>query len=250
MRRVIEKETLRLGSISKVQIEFYNKRAQMPKMGLEKGILFQTHCLGDEWCNSDRPITRIEIRLGRDALKCLGVNTFSDLKERERAIVELITHDWFRILEKPKVRGCENTAAIHPVWLRVCELFRSYFSGADVDVKWEKNQSVSCDPVALERQALGCISKALGARFGEQENRQLSVELLTGWGERVQNELHEKINSYAEHVRIKTGIKLGLPFDGDDKAELDYMEGIGKQKIEAFMAQFQGIDNPELRLRR
>jgi len=43
-----------------------------------------------------------------------------------------------------------------PIWERVRNLFSAYFSGADVkDVVWEKNPSVSCDPVALEKQALG-----------------------------------------------------------------------------------------------
>ena len=51
-------------------------------------------------------------------------------------------------MENPKVRGHENRAAIHPVWERVQNLFRAYFSGADVsEVVWEKDQSVNCDPV-------------------------------------------------------------------------------------------------------
>ena len=282
--RCVTKETLTLGT--KVQVCIYDKLAQMPKMGLEKGTLFLKHCIGDEWFNSGRPITRIEIRLSRDALKCLGVNTVADLKEREQGIVDLVTHDWFRILEKPKVRGTENAAAIHPTWLRVRELFTTYFSGADVDVKWEKNQSLSCDPVALERQALGCISKALAVRFGEQSSRRSTVELGIGWVERVQHEMHEKLNVLAEHFRIKTGIELGVtvraaswydaeidrfreydrcrkqevlekiralqeslgvPLEVDEKIELDYMEGIGKRKMAEM---FQSTDCPEPHLRR
>ena len=147
-------DTLTLGCIKRVQVSIYDKRKEMQKMDLVKQAFFIQCCVGDEWFNSGRPITRVEVRLGRVALKCLGVNTITDLKEREHAMLDLITKDWFRILKDPKVRGHETSAAIHPVWERVRILFGSYFSGASVeDVKWEKDQSVSCDPVALEKQA-------------------------------------------------------------------------------------------------
>ena len=215
----INKETLTLGT--KVQVCIYDKRAQMPKMGLEKSPLFQEHCVGDEWFNSDRPITRIEIRLSRDALKCLGVNTVADLKARERAVVDLVTHDWFRILEKPKVRGCENTAAIHPVWERIRELFATYFSGADVDVKWNPPAPVSCDPVALEKQAVGCLAKALAVRKGEQATEQSSMTAVSNLLDLYKKPLHEKINTIARHTEIKTGIKLGQSSEEPSwKAEL------------------------------
>ena len=118
--RNVNKETLTLGTTTKVQVCIYDKGKELrsKKSSLVKETFFIERCVGDEWINSDRPITRVEIRLGREALKCLGVNTFSDLKEREHAIVNLITHDWFRILKNPKVRGHENTAEIHPIWER------------------------------------------------------------------------------------------------------------------------------------
>jgi hypothetical protein len=238
VNRTVNKETLTLGTTAKVQVCIYDKGKELrsQKSNVVKEAFFVERCIGDEWINSGRPITRVEIRLGRAALKCLGVNTVADLKERECAIVSLLTHDWFRILESPKVRGHENTAAIHPVWERVRKLFGSYFSGAEVkDVVWEKNQSVSCDPVALERQALGCISKALACRFGEQSSRASSVELGNGWIERVGNELHEKLNCVAEHVRIKTGIELGITVQGGSMydVELDHIQNLGRAKRES-----------------
>ena len=241
--RHVTKETLTLGSISMVQVCIYDKGKELrsQKSNLIKESFFVERCIGDEWINSGRPITRVEVRLGREALKCLGVNTVSDLKERERGIVNLLTRDWFRILEQPKVRGHENMAAIHPVWERVRILFGSYFSGASVeDVKWEKDQSVSCDPVALEKQALGCLSKALAARYGEQSSRRSSVGLATEWVGQVQNELHEKVNCFAEHIRIKTGIELGVSsYDpaGYD-VDLDYVREVGRRKSAEFMESF------------
>ena len=242
--RCVTKETLTLGHTSKVQVCIYDKGKELrsQKSNVIKETYFIERCIGEEWINSGRPITRVEIRLGRDALKCLGVNTVSDLKERERGIVELLTHDWFRILKDPKVRGHENSAAIHPIWERVRNLFYTYFSGAAIEnVVWEKDQSVSCDAVALEKQALGCLSKALAVRFGEQSSRRLTVELGIGWVERVQDEMHEKLNVFAENFRIKTGIELGIsscePVGYD--VELDHVRELGRRRSESFMKSLQ-----------
>ena len=244
----VRKETLTIGSPSKVEISIYDKGKELrsKKSNVIKEAFFIERCVGDEWINSGRPITRVELRLGREALKCLGVNTVADLKERECGITDLITHDWFRILENPKVRGHENTAAIHPAWERVRSLFRSYFSGAGVEeVVWEKKQSVSCDPVALEKQALGCLSKALACRFGEQSSRKSSVELANGWVDRVQNDLHEKLNTFAEHVRVKTGIELGVSacepvgYDSEMDDFRDHVRLLGQRKEESFRRMFQ-----------
>jgi len=103
-------ETMTWGSLPKVQIQFYDKGKELrsKKANIVKEADFIARCVGDEWFNSSRPITRIEFRLGREALKSLGVNTVDDLRQRERGIVDLLTSDWIRILKEPKVRGHEN----------------------------------------------------------------------------------------------------------------------------------------------
>jgi len=162
-------ETIEIGSLSNAQFCFYDKGRELrqKKSNLIKEALFVRDCVGDEWYNSNRPITRVEIRLGRDCLKCLGVSSVSDLQKRERGIIELLTTEWLRILGKPKVRGHENTAAIHPIWKRVRNLFFAYFTGNEVEVEYKKHESLVCDPEALEKQALGCLSKALATRHDE-----------------------------------------------------------------------------------
>ena len=77
--RRVNKETLTLGTTAKVQICIYDKGKELrsKKSNLIKETFFVERCVGDEWINSGRPITRVEIRLGREALKCLGVNTVS-----------------------------------------------------------------------------------------------------------------------------------------------------------------------------
>jgi hypothetical protein len=209
---------------------------------------FQRHCVGDEWINSGRPITRVEFRLGRDALKCFGVNTVKDLQERERAIFDLLTMDWLRILKDPKVRGHENTAELHPIWERVRTLFMTYFSGAEVEsVEWQRKDKTSCDPVALKKQALGCLSKAFAAQYGKQNSCQLSVAHANDWIDQVQRELHEKWNRCAEYIVIKTGFELGVTscstsgYDDQDLADLRY--DLAEQGREKFNQMFneQGV---------
>ena len=78
-----------------------------------------------------------------------------------------------------------------------------------MSVKWEKSESLSCDPVALEKQALGCLSKALAVRHGEQEDTTSSVCLGAEWVNSVGTELHSKLNLTAVLTRHKTGIEFG-----------------------------------------
>jgi hypothetical protein len=196
-----------------VVVRIYDKDREMldKQRDIVKITDFRERCMGDEWVHSGRPCVRVEYQLRREALKALGVNTVADLQQREQAIWDLVTSEWFRILAEPKVRGHENGAALHPVWERVSMLFRTYFSGAEVtDVRWERTKPLTCDPIKLEKQALGCLSKALACRFGKQVSRQSSVNLANGWTDRIGNELHEKINVLAGHIQVKTGFKLGV----------------------------------------
>ena len=205
-------ETIEIGSLSNVQFCFYDKGRELrcKKSNILKEALFVRDCVGDEWYHSTRPITRVEIRLGRDALKSLGVSSVADFRGRERGIIELLTTEWLRILKEPKVRGHENTAAIHPVWERVRNLFFAYFTGNELDVKWQKPESISCDPVALEKQALGCLSKALAVRHGEQSDSISSTFLANVWIDSVGGELHSKLNTCAVLSRHKTGVEFGV----------------------------------------
>jgi len=239
-------ETIELGSVSNAQLCIYDKGRELrsKKSNVVKEAQFVANCVGDEWYNSDRPITRVEIRLSRDALKCLGVDSVSDLQQSEQGILELLTSEWFRILAEPKVRGHENTAALHPIWERVRELFFLYFTGAELlDVCWNREESLTCDPEALERQALGCLSKALACRYGEQEESCDVVELANGWVDVVQDEMHEKINLHALEVRLKTGIELGITSRGiaGYDVELESVQVLGVKKTREYIDSLEGV---------
>jgi hypothetical protein len=63
-------ETVEIGSVSNVQFCFYDKGRELraKKSNILKEALFIRDCVGDEWYNSGRPITRIEIRLGSESI--------------------------------------------------------------------------------------------------------------------------------------------------------------------------------------
>jgi hypothetical protein len=60
-------------------------------------------------------------------------------------------------------------------------LFRKWFPGVsdrNQPVEWLSRQSVSCDPVKLEKQAAGCLARALALRYGAQPTKEKTLELL------------------------------------------------------------------------
>ena len=203
-------ETYRAGSIIKVQVCIYDKRAEMRKMSLEKQMVIIRHCIGDEWWNSNRPITRIEFRLGRKALIGFGVTSVDDLLKREQGMIDLITSDWLRLLEKPKVAGRGKKAKMHPLWERVRSLFFEHFTGDEIrDVEYRKPTPVSCDPTPLLKQAAGCISTALALQSGTQDSSDDVVKYMAGFTEAAKVSIHRKANQRAESLEIVKGISIG-----------------------------------------
>ena len=77
-------------------------------------------------------------------------------------------------------------------------------------MEYKKHESLVCDPEALEKQALGCLSKALATRHGEQDYVESSEHLGTIWLWEHSGELHAKINKVAVLSRHKTGVEFGV----------------------------------------
>jgi len=228
-------KTYRIGDIDNVQVCIYDKRAEMKRMKLEKKKLTIEHSIGQEWWESKRPITRVEFRLGRNALRCFGVDSVADLLERERGILDLVSHDWFRLLEKPKVPGRGKRAKTHPLWDRVRSLFFEHFTGSKIrDIQYRKPQPISCDPTPLLRQAAGCIAKAVAIQNGKQDTSENIVRLVSGWSCRSKAEIFRKVNLHADTMEITKGIRCGI-----DKAVLEQSRS---RVTEGF--HFPPADNP------
>ena len=237
---------------SPVQITVYDKWKELHSGGnsLTQKYVLNLQKMGDDWVNSGRPVTRVEIRINRDGLKNMGIDTIDDLFGNEWAIINLITQNWFRILAEPKKKGNEWKQKNHPVWDRIRSLFRLYFPDGHDDAKaeWNPPEPVACDPVSLEKQALGCLSKASAVRYGEQatehDSMMAAVHILNHY--KGKDSLHYKTNTIAKHTQIKTGIPLGLRVEESwetiDPAVLDRSR---KQANEWIKPQSVGASAPE-----
>ena len=208
-------EYYRLGTGSNpVQFYWYDKWIELHSagnLGSQKYVMTQEK-IGDEWRNSRRPVTRFEISVKRDGLRAMGINSVDDLFGNEWAIINLLTQDWVRILVSPKKEGKEYKQKNHPVWDKIRNALYLHFGGKNFADKaeWNPPEPVACDPEHLEKMALGCLSKALAQRNGEQPNKELSTNLAYGWVDKNSKDLHYKINQTVVHTVNKTGIPLGL----------------------------------------
>jgi hypothetical protein len=230
-------ETYRTGDIDDVQICIYDKRAEMRRMKLEKWQLTVEHCIGGEWWASNRPITRVEVRLGRSALKGFKVNSVEDMLKSERGIIDLITQDWFRLLEKPKKQGMGKRAKMHPRWERVRALFFEHFTGSENrDIEYRKPTPMLCDPTSLVQQGVGCLAKAIAYERGKQASSTDVVKYFEDLARTTKDTVFRKANQCIEALEIIKGVSLG----GIDKDTLEQI----RNKV------FENFYHPELRLRR
>ena len=168
-------QTFKIGS--DIEICIYDKAAEMLKAVVSDPIkycLMTMICFGRNWTPGTSHFTRIEFRLRRDALKVKGINTMQDLQEIEPALVEWLTTKWFRILDSPKVRGHENTQAVHPIWSEVQDAFRAYFPGINGvrrEIQPNRKRRLSCESMPLIKQAGGCLATAIALQFGKQPTK-------------------------------------------------------------------------------
>jgi hypothetical protein len=207
-----------------LELCIYDKFAELSEKGnVEKVALMKKYvfdCSGGVGDGSG--VTRVEFRLRRDILRSLKINTIDDLYRKETGLVEWLTSYWFRILEKPKVRGHENVATIHPLWVEVQELFKRYFPGSDKarePVAWSRSDSVRCEPEALEKQAAGCLASAIALRYGEQASPEDLRVILRQEVDRYLLRIFDKTNERAIERYVCDGVTVE---NGQEQQEQHY----------------------------
>ena len=96
-----------------------------------------------------------------------GIRTFDDLQKSDSSLLAITCQDWFRLLDREKVRGSENEIADAPVWAQVKEAFEYYFSKSfnaprsESDLRSYRPPHESPNTERLFQQAVGCISSAV-----------------------------------------------------------------------------------------
>ena len=231
-------ETFKIGS--DIEICIYDKAAEMLNAIVSDPIKFglmQLVCFGKNWAPC-HPVTRIEFRLRRDALKVKGINTMQDLQEIEPALVEWLTTKWFRILEEPKIRGHENTQAVHPIWQEVQETFRAYFPGINGirrEIQPNRKRRLSCEAMPLIKQAGGCLATAIALQFGKQPSKQQLMHLVNAVLETLDDRMLERTNERAEEFQVKTGVTAGNAAYETEFRGIYFSQGIYFQQITVFL---------------
>jgi hypothetical protein len=156
---------------SKIQLCIYDKIKELLDTCDEVKLnLLVNECLGGEF---PEQLTRVEFRLRRDALKDFGIDTMLDLLQRERALVEYLTFDWFRLLENEKVKGNETRQKLHSVWQQVIDLFKQYFPGVEgyrKPLDKRDRRQLRCTGESLIKQAVGCMATVAAVAKGAFEN--------------------------------------------------------------------------------
>ncbi|MDR2344717.1 MAG: hypothetical protein LBE18_01485 [Planctomycetaceae bacterium] len=220
-------ETYTLGNAGRIQLCIYDKRKEISHALISDPVKFELVlrcCFGSDLYFSQVPITRVEFRLWRDVLREIGINTVSDLYLRENDLVKWLTNDWFRLLSNPKVRGHENTAAIHPIWQNVIKSFDFWFSHAKREkvgiesqpIQFNRDERISCNPELLEKQGFGCISKALAYRYGIKSSGDELRSILTSYIQERANMIYSRVNNNAQRIEIMKGVVLGENLQRDE----------------------------------
>jgi len=195
-----------------IQLCIYDKREELIKKFDEvKMSLIVNDCLNGEF---PEELTRVEFRLRRDALKYLGVNTMQDLLEREHAIVDYLTFDWFRLLaeDKKSKSGHERRQALAPVWQEVRESFFKYFPGCSVenrkpiDRNIKGRREVNCTGESLVKQAVGCLATAAALVKGTFETETEALSFVTDiFADKVKT-LFSRVRQRAVDLGILRGV--------------------------------------------
>jgi len=192
------------------------------------------YSIGLDYWNSERPITRVEVSLGRKALKDFGVDSVSDLFKRERTIVDTVTQDWFRLLAKPKVVGMGKRAKIHPLWERVRELFFRYFTGDEIkELTHRQFNSLSCPPTSLWPQVVGCLAKAYVLQHGKPSSLDDVITYIESFCSVTKDKLFQRAVQIADELTISIGIPIGngVGFSKTWQAETSSMSDLTSSEV-------------------
>ncbi|MCL2120402.1 MAG: hypothetical protein FWH27_18465 [Planctomycetaceae bacterium] len=190
---------------TRIQLCIYDKRRELIDTCDEvKMSLLVNDCLDGEFPDE---LTRIEFRLRRDALKYFGINTIQDLLEREHALVDYLTFDWFRILNDEKDRSNSALQELDPVWQEVRDLFFEYFPGPvenrkPIDRNTPGRREIKCTGNSLIKQAVGCLATAAALAKGVFETECQALAF-------VADVVGEKVKTLCNRVRERV-IELGI----------------------------------------
>ncbi|MBL9082521.1 MAG: hypothetical protein JNK76_11980 [Planctomycetales bacterium] len=104
--------------------------------------------------------TRLEFQMSRQWLLDHGVSSPDDFLERQSAIIEKLTREWFRVTAEPVVCDAkhQSRAAIHPLWISIGEAFSEALGMSTEPMAPVDRKTVN--PLRLIKQGFGCLRNA------------------------------------------------------------------------------------------
>lgn len=140
-------------------------------------------------------LTRVEFRFRRPMLRRYGITTFEDLRASQKALPQVFGRDWFRILEREKVRGSENVIKNAQIWDRTLRAFEFYFGQengggrSSSELREHRPSKNSPGVERLMKQAVGCIASVLAVTKQAIHDRveviQKAAEALHSYGDEL-----------------------------------------------------------------
>ena len=188
-------ETITMKS-ENAEICIYDKLAQL---SAADSVYFMTF---HRWIlNYERPeyLTRVEFRFRRPMLRRYGITTFDDLRKSQEALPQVFGRDWFRILERDKVRGSENVIEDAPIWKRTLKAFKFYFSREKTEhrppeeLKSYKPPKTTPHIERLVKQAVGCLASAVSLTKQKMNDASEVVQSCTETLKRYGETLYSKV---------------------------------------------------------
>lgn len=160
---------------------------------------------------TDFGLTRIEFRFKREALSYFDLESVADFTERLPDVVDYVTRRWFRILNAPKVRGCENKQETAQEWNWVRYAFESAFCGGRKSSQpLTRDRSQRIEKRLIMKQAFGCITSATA--FDRESETMSFDEYQIFVLELVNSSMNEL---YADYLKKRAGFEVnGLAQNG------------------------------------
>jgi hypothetical protein len=229
-------DTFTLGEA--IQICIYDKRRElfdhMTSDSYKFALMIQ-NCFGEEWLELEIPVTRIEFRLRREALRSMCINSLSDLLEHESGLARYCCHSWFRILKEQKIKGHTHEQPIDEIWEEVQSQFQKYFPGADghrKDVHRVKPKLQSCSADSLIKQAIGCLKSASAKEHGIEGAISETAKYALRMVERYASQLAVGALERALELEVRNGMPdpldpvLAMKIPNRDDLSKAYFEGV------------------------
>jgi hypothetical protein len=195
---------------SGLRVSIYDKRKELQKQLKSdpvKVALMLDNVLGNDFFETETPLTRVEFQLHRKVLRDFNIDSVQDLLEHETSLAIFCTKKWFRILSEPKKTGHTSEQSTAEFWLQVQAEFMNVFCGAEGhrhEIKRDKKDVVRCSAGHLTAQLLGCGATAavltLGHKAGFMDVLRYILDSIGSGAVKMFNRYKERATELASQV--------------------------------------------------